>query len=137
MGKAISAALAKRHRQSVIVSEMMISIVAGVRWAFKRKKNFSGLFEEWLVAMAIRLNDGRGGKPLTVASIAKNLGIPRSNAKRAVEGLIGEGMIRKEGAGFVGSIEFLQKQIDADYFKIAVGAIIAAADRLRALEVSR
>lgn len=130
--KATVAALARRHQQSVIVSVMMLSIVAGVRRAFRRRRNFSGLFEEWLIAMAIRQNDGRGGKPLTVAGITKGLGVPRSNVKRAVEALIVEGMIRREGAGFVGDRTFLKVQLDAEYFKIAVAAILKAADELRA-----
>jgi hypothetical protein len=133
MAKAISGALAKRYRQSVIVSEMMVSIVAGVRRAFRSKKNFSRLFEQWWVAMAIRLNDGCGGQPLKVADIEKHLGIPRTNADRAVKALLAEGMIREEGRGFVGDIAFLEKHLDADYFKIAVAAILIAADKLRKL----
>lgn len=137
MGKTITAALAKRQKQSAIVSEMMLNIVAAVRRAAHRKKNFSGLFEEWLVAMAIRQNEGRGGEPLTVACIARILGIPRSNAKRAVDALIVQGRLRKEGAGFAADLGFLKRQINADYFKVVVVEILKAADGLHALDTAR
>ena len=132
-----TAALVRRQRQSVIVSVMMLTIVAAVRRAFRRKKNFSGHFEEWLIAMAVRQNDSRGGKPLTVAGIANGLGVPRSNAKRALAHLTVVGMVCKEGNGYVGDPAFLVANLDADYFKIAMEAILTAADQLRAVDTAQ
>jgi hypothetical protein len=123
-------ALARRHRQSAIVSEMMLAVIKEFRRIYRRKPNFNSSFEEILVAMVIRQNDARGGEPLTVSGIAQNLSIPRSNAKRATEALIDEGVILKEGTGFVGDLDYLTARIDADYFKSIMAAIIKAADDL-------
>lgn len=127
----MSPALAKRHTQSAIVSVMMISIIASVRRAYQRKRNAGSVVEEILVAMAIRQNDEANGAPLTVSGIAKMLNVPRSNVKRATDDLIGVGMIRKEGAGFVGNLAYLEARLDADYFKDVLAAILKAADALR------
>jgi hypothetical protein len=123
----ISRALARRRRQSAIVSEMTITIFGAMNRAFARRKNFSGTFEKVLVAMAISRNDDAGGAPLNVASIVKILNIPRSNAKRATDDLIREGAIRREGAGFTLDLTYMKQRIDADYFKAMMAAIKKAA----------
>jgi hypothetical protein len=110
---------------------MMIVIFNAMRRAFDRRQNFAASFERVLVAMAISRNDDAGGAPLTIADIAKILTMPRSNAKRATDMLIGVGAIRKQGAGFVLNLPYMEARTDADYFKAMVGAIIKAADDLR------
>jgi hypothetical protein len=128
-----SAKLEKRHRQSAVVSTMFLTVSAAMRKAYRRKKNLGALFEEMLVVMAIRKNDDGLGNPLTIACLAKILNMPRSNVKRAAEALVGEGLIRKEGAAFVGDLEYLAANQEAEYFKVAVSAILEAADTLRKL----
>lgn len=134
MSVIISKALATRHRQGAIVSGMMVTIVSALRRTYTHKRNFSAFFEERLVGAAIRQNDEAGGEPLTITGIAKMLSLPRSNIKRATDALTGEGMVRKEGAGFVGDLAYLQGRADADYFKVIMAAILQAADDLRGMD---
>jgi hypothetical protein len=125
-------ALVRRHRQAAIVSEMTLAVMSNFRRAYRPKPNHNSLFVELLISMVIRLNDARGGEPLTISGIAKTLNMPPSSAKRAAQVLIVEGVILKEGTGYVGNLEFLAARIDADYFKAIMAAIIKAADELNA-----
>jgi predicted ArsR family transcriptional regulator len=70
-----------------------------------------------------------------LSDLSKRLGLPRSNVRRCLEALIGEGVIRKEGEhGYRGELDWLASRIDAEYFLKIRDAIITAADELKALE---
>jgi hypothetical protein len=91
----------------------------GVRWDF------------WMVACAIRVNDEDGNGPITVSALAKDLNIPRSSAQRAVTELLGEGIIREQGDGLVGDLDYLAARLDAPYFAAVTKAVLTCADVLR------
>lgn len=99
------------------------------------RKHIGAVFEELLVALAIRVADSLGGPSLTASDLSKYLGLPRSNVRRCLEALIGEGVIRREGSnGYRGELDWLASRIDAEYFLKIRDAIITAADELKALD---
>jgi hypothetical protein len=122
--------LAARHAQSAIISQLCFTVIKAMQTVY-RAKNIGQLVETFLVAMAIRINDDAGGEPSTIASLAKFLNVPRSNAKRAADALVKHGVLRKEGTAYVGDLDFLAERADAEYFKEVVAAVLKAADDLR------
>lgn len=126
----IPPALAVRHSQSAIISQLCFAIIRAMQAAY-HAKNIGQLVETYLVAMAIRINDDAGGEPSTIATLAKYLNSPRSNVKRAADALVKHGMLKKEGTAYVGDLEFLAERADAEYFKQMVAAVLKAADDLR------
>ena len=90
------AALAKRHKQSAIVGRLTVACFVAMRSGYARK-HIGAVFEELLVALAIRIADDLGAPPLTASGLSKHLGLPRSNVRRCLDALIGEGVVRKDG----------------------------------------
>ena len=106
------AALAKRHKQSAIVGRLTVACFVAMRSGYARK-HLGAVFEELLVALAIRINDDLGMPPLTASDIAKHLGVPRSNVRRCLDVLIGEGVVRKNGErGYRGELDWLAARIE-------------------------
>jgi DNA-binding transcriptional ArsR family regulator len=133
-GEVVSARLARRHRDAAIVSRMMLECILLLHSTHPRRKSPGAVIEDLMVAMAVRENDDDGGKPYTIAGIAKRLNMPRSNVSRAVKWLVGLGLIRSSGDGertYVGELKFLQARIDAPYFKKIRTAIFVAARELK------
>jgi hypothetical protein len=128
--------IARRHREAVILSEMMLIIHTSLHKGYRRKHAGSEA-PELLVSFVIRANDGNGGKPVTVADISKKLGIPRGNICRHVKELLDAGMIRKIGNGYAGEINYLKHRLDPPYWRDCRNAIINAADALRELEAQK
>ena len=128
------AALAKRHKQSAIIGRLTVACFVAMRSGYARK-HIGAVFEELLVALAIRVADDLGAPPLTASDLSKHLGLPRSNVRRCLDALTGEGVIRKEvERGYRGELDWLASRIDAEYFVKIQDAIIAAADELKALD---
>ena len=128
------ATLTKRHRQSAIVGRLLVAGFVAMRSGYARK-HLGAVFEELLVAQAIRIADDLGAPPLTASHLSKHLGLPRSNVRRCLDALIGEGVIRKEAEhGYRGELDWLASRVDAEYFVKIRNAIIAAADELKALD---
>jgi predicted transcriptional regulator len=93
------------------------------------------VFEELLVALAIRISDDLGTPPLTASDLSKYFGFRRTNVRRCLDALIGEGVVRKEcERGYRGERDWLASRIDAEYFLKIRDAIITAADELKAPE---
>lgn len=133
MGVIIPKELVIRHRQSVIVAELVLKIFTGMRVVYPRRRNLNAQLDATLIASKIRSNDGNGGEPLAIGDIGKILSMPRSNVKRATETLIKIGMIQKDAnGGFVGNMDWLAKNRDADFFNEMVAAILNAATELQA-----
>ncbi|CCE11142.1 hypothetical protein BRAS3843_640010 [Bradyrhizobium sp. STM 3843] len=128
------AALAKRHRQSAIIARLTVASFVAMRSGYPRK-HIGAVFEELLVALAIRIADDLGAVPSTASGLSKRLGLPRSNVRRCLDALISEGVIRKEEDGYRGELDWLVSRVDADYFLKIRDAIITAADELKALEL--
>jgi hypothetical protein len=126
-------ALEKRRRQSATIGRLMVSAFMAMRSGYDRK-NISAVFEELLVGMLIRVSDDAGKPPLTPSDISKHLSLPRSNVRRCVNALLGQGVIVKEGTGYRGTLDWLAARIEAEWFLKICDAIITAADELKALE---
>src|SRR5215475_6963983 len=110
------AALVKRHKQSAIIGRLTVTCFMAMRSGYARK-HLGAVFEELLVGLAIRIADDLGVPPLTASNLSKHLGLPRSNVRRCLDALIGEGVIRKEGEhGYRGQLDWLASRIDAEYF---------------------
>lgn len=128
------AELAKRHKQSAIVGRLTVTCFVAMRSGYARK-HLGAVFEELLVGLAIRIADDLGAPPLNASQLSKHLGLPRSNVRRCLDALIGEGVIRKDGEhGYRGELDWLASRIDADYFEKIRNAIVTAADELKALD---
>ena len=128
------AALVKRHKQSAIVGRLLVACFVAMRSGYPRK-HLGAVFEELLVAMMIRMSEDLGAPPRTASDISRYLGLPRSNVRRCLDALIGEGVIRKEGEhGYRGELDWLASRIDAEYFLTIRDAIVTAADQLKALD---
>ena len=128
------AALAKRHKQSAIIGRLTVACFVALRSGYARK-HLGAVFEELLVGLAIRINDDLGARPLTASDISRHLGLPRSNVRRCLDVLVGEGVLRKEAeGGYRGQLDWLASRIDAEYFLRIRDAIVIAADELKALD---
>ncbi len=128
------AGLEKRRKQSAIVGRLFVACFVAMRSGYPRK-HLGAVFEELLAAMMIRVSDDLGAPPRTASDISKYLGFPRSNVRRCLDALIGEGVIRKEGEhGYRGELDWLASRIDAEFFLKIRDAIITAADELKALD---
>ncbi|WP_038384920.1 MarR family transcriptional regulator [Bradyrhizobium elkanii] len=121
----------ERQRQSAVVADMMLTIVAAMQRDYRRK-HIGASFEELLVAMAVRRNDNQGKPPINVAALEKVLNVPRSNVSRAVATLIRhQGIIRKVDHAYTGNPAYLAPRVDAAYFTAIREAIITAAHELQ------
>nr|WP_245283295.1 helix-turn-helix domain-containing protein [Bradyrhizobium sp. WSM2793] len=130
------AAVTKREKQSAIVGRLLVTCFVAMRSGYPRK-HLGAVFEELLVAMMIRVSDELGAPPRTASDVSKYLGLPRSNVRRCLNVLISEGVIRKVNEhGHTGELDWLASRIDAEYFVKIRGAIIAAADELKALDAA-
>ena len=128
------ATLTKRHRQSAIVGRLLVAGFVAMRSGYARK-HIGAVLEELLVALAVRIADDFGAPPLTASHLSKHLGLPRSNVRRCLDALISEGVIRKEGEhGYRGELDWLAARVDAEYILKIQGAIITAADEVKALD---
>ncbi|SCB55251.1 IclR helix-turn-helix domain-containing protein [Bradyrhizobium shewense] len=130
------AAVTKREKQSAIVGRLLVTCFVAMRSGYPRK-HLGAVFEELLVAMMIRVSDELGAPPRTASDVSKYLGLPRSNVRRCLNVLISEGVVRKVNEhGHTGELDWLASRIDAEYFVKIRGAIIAAADELKALDAA-
>ena len=128
------AALGKRHKQSAIIARLTVACFMALRSGYARK-HLGAVFEEVLVGLAIRINDDLGARPLTASDISRILGLPRSNVRRCLDALAGEGVLRREAeGGYRGQLDWLASRIDAEYFLKIRDAIVIAADELKALD---
>src|SRR5262249_32148120 len=99
------------------------------------RKHIGAVFEELLVAMAIRMSDDLGMPPRTASDLSRSLGLPRSNVRRCLDSLISEGVVRRVNEnGHSGELDWLPSRIDADYFRRIRDEIVNAADALKALD---
>jgi hypothetical protein len=124
--------LQQRARQSAIVSRTILVIFKELRQAYRpHEKNIGRLFQQLLVAMAIRLQDERHRSPTSISALSRIACLPRSNVARAVKALSHAHVIKKQGNGYIGDGSFLLSRLEARYFKRILGAIIGGADELR------
>jgi hypothetical protein len=128
------AALAKRRKQSAIVGRLLVACFVAMRSGYPRK-HLGAVFEELLIAMMIRVSDEMGAPPRTASDISRYLGLPRSNVRRCLDVLIGEGVVRKvDDHRYAGELDWLASRIDAEYFLKIRDAIVTAADELKVLD---
>jgi hypothetical protein len=122
--------LEMRRRASVVVSKMMLICVKAMIEGYVRHDNIGAIFPEILVAMAIRVNDDRHAKPMSIMRITKVTGMPRANVQRFLKPLVRNQVVAKCGGGYVGHDAFLQARVNARYFLHMIAAIRAAAKAL-------
>ena len=73
----------RRQKQSVIVARMLLTCLKASHKNF-HTKHLGAMFEPYLVAIAIVQSE----RPMTIAEIAKELGMPRSDTLRGVRELV-------------------------------------------------
>lgn len=129
MEKTNAAALAKRQKQSVIVARMLLTCLKASHKNF-HTKHLGAMFEPYLVAMAVVQSE----RPMTIAEIAKELGMPRSNTLRGVRELLRFGAFLKAGRKYVISPDYLAARAEADYFLTMLEAIGVASRELAKLD---
>ena len=128
-----SPALIRRHRQSAIVSRMILTCLSAMMGDFERE-SVSAAVPELAVGMVIRLNDEDNKPPISISKITEKTGISRKTVGRHVERLADRGVVIRNGDGVTGNDAYLETRMEADYFRAMLRAIIDAADQLRALE---
>lgn len=120
-----------RRRASVIVSKLfLICSRALTDMPDRRTTNIATIYPEVLVMMAIRVNDDRRGKPMSINRIAKVTGIPRANVQRFLKVLVAQGAIDKTDGGYISNANYLGSRVNSRYFQMVVLAIRAAAKAL-------
>jgi len=122
-------ALARRQKQSVIVARMLLTCLKASHKNF-HTKHLGAMFEPYLVAMAVVQSE----RPMTIAGIANELGMPRSNTLRGVRELVRFGAFLKAGRRHVISPNYLAARAEADYFLTMLEAIGVASRELAKLD---
>jgi DNA-binding transcriptional ArsR family regulator len=122
--------LEARRRASGIVAQMFMKCLQAMMGDLA-EANFLDTLPELLIAMVVRLNDGRDEPPISISEISRLTGISRATVRRHVERLIERGVVIRKDDGIVGDDAYLFDRIDAPYFKTIVATIIETAELLR------
>jgi hypothetical protein len=123
--------LQARHRASAVVCHMLLILSHSMLQGYSRNRNIAAVFPEMLVVAAIRVNDDQGRPPISINRIAKVVGLPRQNVRRAIAQLIKHGLVQKSGNGYIFCDSYVEARLRARYFRRMVAAIRAAAHELR------
>lgn len=124
--------LEERHHASAVVAKMALILCRLMLRGYTRKnKNIGSILPELLVVCAIKINDDRNRPPLSANSIAKRVGMPRANVRRALDQLVKAGVTKRVPGGYVNDDDYLRARKDAAYFKRIVLVICAAASELK------
>jgi predicted transcriptional regulator len=120
-----------RHQASAVVSRMMLICCRAMLVGYSRGKNIAAVFPEMLVVMAIRSNDDRSSRPISISGIARLTGLPRANVQRSLALLVQHRVVKRSGNGYIGDDSYLEARLHAPYFKRIVRAIRAASRELQ------
>ncbi|MBR0741141.1 helix-turn-helix domain-containing protein [Bradyrhizobium liaoningense] len=119
--------LEQRRDIATIYARLLLDLFGAMQTAYGRK-HLGATPPTFLVGAAIRRNDAEGVRS-TVIGIARDLGIPRSSARRLIHELVEYGSIMESpDGGFTANLDFLRK-IEPDLS--VPRAILAAARRLQ------
>jgi IclR helix-turn-helix domain len=125
-----------RHRDAVLV-------IADMMWALRRL-GASIFFPEYklpqahrfiLVGAALGYAQLRG-RPLTLASLSRNIEMPRATAARILEELKLSGWVHKRGKYYILDLGRLEEPGYAEYFEEAARRIAIAKKKLSELDIS-
>ncbi|MET0537235.1 MAG: helix-turn-helix domain-containing protein [Xanthobacteraceae bacterium] len=125
-----------RHQDAVLV-------IADMMWALRRL-GASIFFPEYklpqahrfiLVGAALGYAQLRG-RPLTLASLSRNIEMPRATAARILEELKLSGWVQKRGNYYILDFSRLEEPGYAEYFEEAARRIAIAKKKLSELDIS-
>jgi hypothetical protein len=125
-----------RHQDAVLV-------IADMMWALRRL-GASIFFPEYklpqahrfiLVGAALGYAQLRG-RPLTLASLSRNIEMPRATAARILEELKLSGWVQKRGNYYILNFSRLEEPGYAEYFEEAARRIAIAKKKLSELDIS-
>jgi hypothetical protein len=125
-----------RHQDAVLV-------IADMMWALRRL-GASIFFPEYklpqahkfiLVGAALGYAQLRG-RPLTLASLSRNIEMPRATAARILEELKLSGWVHKRGKYYILDLGRLEEPGYAEYFEEAARRIAIAKKKLSELDIS-
>lgn len=123
--------IARLVAQAVIVSTMMLAVSRGFHGDYRRK-HVGAVWEELLVAFVLWHTDTML-KPMTVLSIAKFLGIPRSNVHRALDALVVSGLVCKVGRRYGRDLDFIAVRPNSRFFRDIRAAVMKAGRELESV----
>ena len=127
-----------RHRQ-----QDAVLVIADMMWALRRL-GASIFFPEYklpqahrfiLVGAALGYAQLRG-RPLTLASLSRNIEMPRATAARILEELELSGWVHKRGKNYILDLDRLEEPGYAEYFEEAARRIAIAKKKLSELDIS-
>ena len=106
----------RKNMQATIMARMLLVFFRVAHDIYNRQRNPGVVFPEWLVAMAIRVNDDRGRKPSSLSQIARTTGLPRNTVRRCVGQLIEHGVVKRVGTSYTRDPHYAArlKQRDVD-----------------------
>lgn len=116
-------------QQATIVSTMMLAVTRAMQGEYRRK-HVGARWEELLVAFVLWQADTTL-KPMTIADIAKSLGIPRSNVSRAILELVDQGLICRIERRYGRDVGFISGRPNSRHFRDIREAIIRAGSDLQ------
>ena len=125
-----------RHQHAVL-------IIADMMWALRRL-GASIFFPEYklpqahrfiLVGAALGYAQLRG-RPLTLASLSRNIEMPSATAARILEELKLSGWVHKRGKYYFLDLDRLEEPVYAEYFEEAARRIAIAKNKLSELDIS-
>ena len=125
-----------RHQDAVLA-------IADMMWALRRL-GASIFFPEYklpqahrfiLVGAALGYAQLRG-RPLTLASLSRNIEMPRATAARILEELELSGWVHKRGKNYILDLDRLEEPGYAEYFEEAARRIAIAKKKLSELNIS-
>lgn len=125
-----------RHRQAVLV-------IADMMWALRRL-GAHVFFPEYklpqaqrfiLVGAALGYAQLRG-RPLTLATLSRNVEMPPATAARIIEELMLSGWVQKRGKYYLLDLGRLEEPDYAEYFEEAARRVAIAKNKLSELNIS-
>jgi DNA-binding MarR family transcriptional regulator len=119
----VKTAWQKRHRQSALVSLMLLRMCHSLHAVYRPEKSLDVKLPELLCAMVIHLNDARRRPPCTAISIIKLTGLPATSVKRYLRALVDREIIIKVSRGYCGSDAYLQTLVKSREFKRILRAV--------------
>jgi hypothetical protein len=118
--------VALRAKQYGILAKVMRIIVRAEISSYRPKGRHPSLIkQDRAVEIAIRVNDARGLKPISVPALQRALpGLSEKNVRTSLGHLNRVGMIRKKGRGYTINPDYIAMTIEATHFDRMISAII-------------
>lgn len=118
-------------QQATIVSTMMLALSRGFHGDYNNK-HVGAVWEELLCAFVLWHRD-TVSHPMTISQIAKLLGIPPSNAKRAIKALCAAGLVCTVKRRYARDVRFIRDRPHSPFFVEIRLAVLTAGRELQIL----